>query len=107
MEKMSSDLQNSTKTTTDVDNPIKLESNINASQQQQHQNTNHVNPYIRPGSITPRPGSITPSDSMNSVYDAHYYNDRIRALESEKLTIMIEHNNLIKEFNKRIVSCSN
>jgi len=62
-------------------------------------------PYIRPGSITPRPGSITPSESTNnSMYDTHFYNDRIRSLESEKLTIMIEHNNLIKEFNKRMES---
>eukprot|EP00111_Clytia_hemisphaerica_P016195 TCONS_00047922-protein len=49
-----------------------------------------------------RPGSITPSDSF--MIDSQYYNDRIRSLESEKLTIMIEHNNLIKEFNKRMES---
>lgn len=55
-------------------------------------------------SVTPRLGAQTSSDSLSGIHDAHYYNDRIRSLESEKLSIMIEHNNLIKEFNKRMES---
>lgn len=60
------------------------------------------NSYFHSGMIPLRPGSITPSDSL--MVDSQYFNDRIRSLESEKLTIMIEHNNLIKEFNKRMES---
>ena len=60
------------------------------------------NSYFHSGMVPLRPGSITPSDSM--MIDSQYFNDRIRSLESEKLTIMIEHNNLIKEFNKRMES---
>lgn len=65
-------------------------------------NNSFPNSYFHSGMIPLRSGSVTPSDSM--MIDSQYFNDRIRSLESEKLTIMIEHNNLIKEFNKRMES---
>lgn len=47
---------------------------------------------------------ISPTESLSSIHDAQFYNDRIRCLESEKLSIMIEHNNLMKEFNRLMES---
>lgn len=48
--------------------------------------------------------AVSPTESLSSIQDAQFYNDRIRCLEGEKLSIMIEHNNLMKEFNRMMES---
>ena len=91
------------KTSLEINNTTK--ENINdstASTEQSIPNSSFPNSYFHSGMVPLRPGSVTPSDSL--MVDSQYFNDRIRSLESEKLTIMIEHNNLIKEFNKRMES---
>lgn len=49
-------------------------------------------------------GSLSPASSTASIHDTNFLNDRVRCLESEKLALMIDHNNLIREFNKRMES---
>ncbi|XP_057316046.1 coiled-coil domain-containing protein 85C-A-like [Hydractinia symbiolongicarpus] len=48
--------------------------------------------------------SLSPASSTASIHDTNFLNDRVRCLESEKLALMIDHNNLIREFNKRMES---
>lgn len=48
--------------------------------------------------------SISPASSLSSLQDVNTMTEKIRELESEKLALMIDHNNLIKEFNKRMES---
>lgn len=53
-----------------------------------------------------RGGSLSPSGSSTSgvTGDSHILNERVQCLESEKLALMVDHNNLIREFNKRMQS---
>jgi len=48
--------------------------------------------------------SLSPASSIASMHDVNTMSDKIKDLESEKLALMIDHNNLIKEFNKRMES---
>ena len=48
-------------------------------------------------------GLLSPNGSSGSD-SAVSLNERVRSLESEKLTLMVDHNTLIKDFNKRMQS---
>ena len=45
---------------------------------------------------------ISPNNTVSSIHDLFYLNDRLKIVEGEKLSLMIDHNNLIKEFNKQM-----